>query len=164
MFVLGILNIICGGIIIFPRIFKHFEYVTHATENILIILVGTLFLCTGFILIGISMIINRLEKSFSPSANQTDENISMQDSDVIDESWVCENCGTKNDKNLNNCGNCGKSKLDYVQARDGYDFVERKGKVFAIVHGGNPENYFCPYCYNQIDTETDSCSSCNRKF
>ena len=51
-----------------------------------------------------------------------------------------------------------------LQGLKNCDFVERKGKVFAIVHGGNPENYFCPYCYNQINTETDSCSSCNRKF
>ena len=65
MFTLGILNIICGTLIIFPHLFKQFEYLTHSTENILIIIIGVIFLCTGFILIGISRIIKRIEDNSS---------------------------------------------------------------------------------------------------
>lgn len=61
MLVLGILNIVCGGIILLTHIFRQFDYVTHQTENLIVIFIGCLFLCTGFLLLGINFIIKTLK-------------------------------------------------------------------------------------------------------
>ena len=119
MFVLGILNIITGGLVIISHIFKDFEYVTHATENLLIILIGSVFLCTGFILLGISFItksfygnvIKNMGNDNLKSRKPENNVLNYNKDDMQYEPWTCRNCGTKNPVLNTSCTKCGAKKL-----------------------------------------------------
>ena len=80
--------------------------------------------------------------------------------------WICPHCGHENDKSWNNCANCGKTREKPVElkVKDGYELIVRDGKTFAIVKDGNPDNYFCPNCYTQINPNFKTCVKCDFKF
>lgn len=50
------------------------------------------------------------------------------------------------------------------EIKDGYEIIIENGKRFAKVKDGNPENYFCPYCYSQVNPNSSSCYKCNKTF
>lgn len=51
-----------------------------------------------------------------------------------------------------------------ICTKDGYELIVRDGKTFAIVKDGNPDNYFCPNCYTQINPNFKTCVKCDFKF
>ena len=48
--------------------------------------------------------------------------------------------------------------------KDGYEIIAVDGKKFAVVKNGNPNNFYCPYCYSQVNPKTNSCYKCNHNF
>ena len=48
--------------------------------------------------------------------------------------------------------------------KDGYEIILIDGKKFAIIKNGNPDNFYCPYCYSQVNPKTNSCYKCNHNF
>lgn len=45
-----------------------------------------------------------------------------------------------------------------------YEIIEKDGKKFAVIKNGNPDNFYCPYCYTQINPKSDTCRNCNKKL
>lgn len=48
--------------------------------------------------------------------------------------------------------------------KDGYKRVEVNQKKFAVVKDGNPDNFYCPHCYSQVNPKSDSCYNCKHNF
>ena len=48
--------------------------------------------------------------------------------------------------------------------KDGYKIVEVNQKKFAVVKDGNPDNFYCPHCYSQVNPKSDSCYNCKHNF
>ena len=53
-----------------------------------------------------------------------------------------------------------------IIARAGYVIVEVNQKKFAVVKNGNPDpdTFYCPHCYSQVNPTSDSCYNCKYNF
>ncbi|MBP5436475.1 MAG: hypothetical protein J6Y30_00680 [Treponema sp.] len=53
-----------------------------------------------------------------------------------------------------------------IIARAGYEIFEVNQKKFAVVKNGNPDpdTFYCPHCYSQVNPTSDSCYNCKYNF
>src|SRR5574344_1392943 len=100
---MGIISIIIGLVICAIGIFQEPAYIFQQTAQINIVIVGSLFICTGMILIGIKSLEKRL-MNFTTYKNEKEAN----DSRV----WICEKCETENSGDI--CKNCGAKKSKII--------------------------------------------------
>ena len=74
------------------------------------------------------------------------------------EAIVCRYCGKELPKEEE------KEKIKTYEIKDGYELKSNGNKQFAIVKNGNPDDYYCPNCYYQVNPNRSSCPNCNQEF
>ncbi len=144
MIILGSLNIICGVIVLLTHISKQFDYVTHATENLIVILIGVVLLCTGFLLLGINSIIKSFEERNIQKGNSKFINIK-------DTSWKCLNCNSTMPQKSLYCSICGYKKGE-------------KPSIVNIEEDDNDDDiHFCIECHETMSKKEQFCPACGTK-
>lgn len=53
--------------------------------------------------------------------------------------------------------------MEIVDTREGYNFKICGSKTFAV-QTGNDEVVFCPFCYSQLNSSDDKCTSCGKNI
>ena len=134
----------------------------------IIYLMAFLSIISGSIFLGIKKICSTLE-NLSYLKNKNSNNSITEGS-----SKKCPYCAEIINKEAKVCRYCGKNLpeeqkeeskiIEQTEIKDGYEIIIKNGKHFAVVKGGNPDNYFCPYCYTQINPNSNSCYHCNKSF
>ena len=161
MFALGIINIVVGGIIVLTHFFKQFEYITHETENTLILLIGTVFLCTGFVLLAISKIIEAINENSSDVTENSVQNCFDESNSLLEEIKDLISNLEANTKGQENLSSEIVSKYEKYANNDvrfeNCEFLHRNGRIFAFVDG----NLYCTKCHAFIDSDMKSmCPNC----
>ena len=97
---MGIISIIIGIVICAIGIFA---YIFQQTEQFNILIVGSLFICTGLILIELKAVENKLKyfTTYHESENENESQI-----------WICEKCNTENSGDV--CSKCGEKKSKII--------------------------------------------------
>ncbi|MBO4320110.1 MAG: zinc ribbon domain-containing protein [Treponema sp.] len=87
---------------------------------------------------------------------------------------LCPNCHKIADPDATLCYNCNTSFLvsnnssstndNNNTEQNEYTIIEKDLKTFAVIKNGNPNNYYCPNCHQQVNPSSDTCSNCNTNF
>ena len=78
------------------------------------------------------------------------------------EAKICRFCG-KEQEVLNN-DDTENSNIDIGEVKEGYEYVKINGKTLAKVKDSTIENYYCPFCFAQINPTSNSCSYCGKQY
>ncbi len=96
---MGIISIIIGIVICAIGVLQEPAYIFQQTAQINILIIGSLFICTGLILIALKSIEKELKNftTYKKIENVKESNI-----------WICEKCSTENSGDT--CIKCGAKK------------------------------------------------------
>lgn len=100
---MGIISIIIGISICAIGVLQEPAYIFQQTAQINILIIGSLFICTGLILIALKAIENKLKyfTTYHGNENKNESHI-----------WICERCNTENSGDV--CSKCGEKKSKII--------------------------------------------------
>ncbi|MBQ5631796.1 MAG: hypothetical protein IIU99_01650 [Treponema sp.] len=100
---MGIISIIIGIGICAIGVLQEPAYIFQQTAQINIFIIGSLFICTGLILIALKAIEIKLKylTTYHENENKNEAHI-----------WICETCNTENSGDV--CSKCGEKKSKII--------------------------------------------------